>query len=198
MHLQKSEVRRPLIVGIGGTTGANSTSERALKAALAAAQRYGADTEIVAGQDLLLPMYSSSTADRTPEALRLVSLLRQSDGVLVATPAYHGIMSGLVKNALDYVEDLRADARTYLDGRAVGCIVSSAGWQAVGTTLGALRSMIHALRGWPTPSSAAYNTQEQGFSADRLFDPDGPDRQLDLLAKQVVHFARISGAGVAS
>ena len=73
-----------------------------------------------------------------------MSLLRQSDGIIVATPAYHGIVSGLIKNALDYVEDLRAGERCYLDGCAVGCIVSGAGWQATGTTLAALRGMIHA------------------------------------------------------
>lgn len=183
---------RPLIVGIGGTTGANSSSERALRAALAAAERYGANTEILIGSDLMLPMYTPDTSTRTAQALRLVSLLRQSDGVIVATPAYHGIMSGLIKNALDYVEDLRTDERCYLDGRAVGCIVSAAGWQAIGTTLGALRSMVHALRGWPTPSSAAFNTLDSGFRSESAFDPASPDGQLDLIAKQVVSFAHMN------
>jgi FMN reductase len=192
MQLRDNEPWRPLIVGIGGTTGVNSSSERALRAALAAARRYGANTDIVAGDDLVLPMYTADASKRTEQARHLVSLLRQSDGIIVATPAYHGIMSGLVKNALDYVEDLRTDERAYLDGRAVGCIVSAAGWQAIGTTLGSLRSMVHALRGWPTPSSAGFNTQEVGFSADLVFDPEAPDRQLDLIAKQVVGFARMN------
>jgi FMN reductase len=182
---------RPLIVGIGGTTGANSSSERALRAALAAAERYGAETAIISGADLLLPMYTSDTSTRTAAAQRLVSLLRNCDGVIVATPAYHGIMSGLVKNALDYVEDLRADDRAYLDDRAVACIVSAAGWQAIGSTLGALRSMIHALRGWPTPSSAAFNTLEAGFRSDVVFDLYSPDIQLDRIAQQVVAFAQM-------
>ncbi len=191
-HWEKDVLSRPFIVGIGGTTGANSSSERALKAALAAAERHGAATEIVSGNDLMMPMYTPDVSSRTEQALRLISLLRRSDGIIVATPAYHGVMSGLIKNALDYVEDLRGDDRVYLDGRAVGCIVAAAGWQAIGTTLGALRSMIHALRGWPTPSSAAFNTLEPGFSSESVFDPVSPDRQLDLIAKQVVSFARMN------
>jgi len=184
----------PLIVGIGGTTSPNSSSERALRASLAAAQRYGAVTEIVTAQDLILPMYTTDTTGRSESAQRLVELLRRSDGIIVATPAYHGVMSGLVKNALDYVEDLRADSRVYLDGRAVGSIVSAAGPQAIGTTLGAIRSMIHALRGWPTPSSAAFNTLDSSFKAEVSFNPAAPDFQLDLLARHVVDFARMRAA----
>jgi FMN reductase len=187
----KAPVFRPLIVGIGGTTSPNSSSERALRASLAAAQRYGAVTEIVTSQDLILPMYTNDATGRSGAAQRLVELLRRSDGIIVATPAYHGVMSGLVKNALDYVEDLRSDSRVYLDGRAVGSIVSAAGPQAIGTTLGAIRSMIHALRGWPTPSSAAFNTLDPAFKSEVSFDLAAPDFQLDLLAKHVVDFARM-------
>ena len=39
---------------------------------------------------------------------------RWADGLLVASPGYHGGISGMMKNALDYVEDLRADERVYL------------------------------------------------------------------------------------
>ena len=56
-----------------------------------------------------------------------------------------------MKNAIDLLEDLRGDSRVYLDGRAVGCIVTAAGWQGCNTTLGAMRGIVHALRGWPTP-----------------------------------------------
>jgi hypothetical protein len=68
-----------------------------------------------------------------------------------------------VKNVLDYVEDLRADIRLYLDGRAVGCVAMALGWQATVTTLTALRSIVHALRGWPTPLGAALNSVEVTF-----------------------------------
>ena len=187
----------PLVVGIGGTIGAVSSSERALRAALACAERYGAQTKLLCGIDLNLPIYSPYSAERTPAAKALVSLLRSCDGLIVATPAYHGGISGLVKNALDYVEDLRSDARCYLDERAVGCIVSAAGWQAVGCTLTAMRNVVHALRGWPTPSAAGFNTLEPGFGADTAFDTANPDPQLDRIARQVVDFAhmqRIRGA----
>ena len=88
------------------------------------------------------------------EQLQLIEAVREADAIIIATPGYHGGVSGLVKNALDTLEELRADDRPYLDGRAVGCIVTAYGWQAAGSVLTSLRSIVHALRGWPTPFGA--------------------------------------------
>ena len=113
--------RRPLVVGFGGTIRPDSSSERALRVSLQAAQAAGAETILIPAAELDFPMYrpggkGSASSDRFVEAIR------QADGIVIATPGYHGGVSGLVKNALDYVEDLREDARPYFDGRAVGCI----------------------------------------------------------------------------
>jgi FMN reductase len=59
--------------------------------------------------------------------------------VIVATPGYHGSISGVVKNALDTLELTRGDARPYFTGRAVGIVITAEGWQAAGTTLTTLR-----------------------------------------------------------
>ncbi len=42
--------------------------------------------------------------------------------------------------------------------RSVGLIATAYGWQATGSTLATLRSIVHALRGWPTPLGAAINS----------------------------------------
>jgi FMN reductase len=137
----------PFIVGLGGTTRPGSSSELALRFALSAAERAGAKKAILAGPALQLPMYAPETFERSDGAAELVSLLRRSHGVIVASPGYHGSVSGLVKNALDYTEDMRGDTAVYFDGRAVGRIACAYGWQATGSTLAALRSIAHARRG---------------------------------------------------
>src|SRR6266545_5852515 len=119
---------RPLVVGLGGTTRPGSSSERALAFALDAAQELGARTDLIAAGDLQLPLYAPERDGRTPEAARLVGALAAADGVIIVSPGYHGGPSGLIKNALDYVEDLRNAPRTYLDNVPVGCIVCAHGW----------------------------------------------------------------------
>jgi FMN reductase len=183
--------RSPLVVGLGGTTRAGSSSEVALRIALKAAAAKGATIEILAGRDINLPMYPPDSAVRSPEAKRLVDTLRRADGVILASPGYHGSLSGLLKNALDYGEDLRSDQQPYLAGRAVGCIACAYGWQATGTTLIALRSIVHALRGWPTPMGVGIN------SATKVFGPQGDcldqavHEQLETLGTQVVEFVKM-------
>jgi FMN reductase len=124
----------------------------------------------------------------------MIALLRRCHGVVVASPAYHGSVSGLIKNALDYVEDMRNDEAVYLDGRAVGCIACAFGWQATGSTLAALRSIVHALRGWPTPMGVAINSSTRAFDTEGRCLDAGVERQLELLANQVVDFARMRAA----
>jgi FMN reductase len=76
-----------------------------------------------------------------------------------------------------------------LDGRAVGCVAIAQGWQATVTTLTALRSIVHALRGWPTPLGAALHSGEVRF--DDHGHPSDPavDRTLRTIGEQVVQFA---------
>jgi len=180
---------RPLIVGIGGTTRPGSTSERALQFALGKARALGADTELLVGAQILLPIYSPESPDRDAASRELISVLRRADGIIVASPGYHGSLSGLIKNALDYAEDMRDDARPYFDGRAVGLIACAHGWQATGATLTALRSIVHALRGWPTPLGVAINTSEGRFGEDHSPPTAALAQQLSILAHQVVEFA---------
>lgn len=168
---------------------ADSQSERALNVVLEGAREAGAETVALTGLDLVLPFYDPAVIERTEVAHRLVQALREADGVVLVSPGYHGTVSGLVKNALDYVEDLRGDPRPYLDGRAVGCVAIAQGWQATVTTLTALRSIVHALRGWPTPLGAALHSGEVRFDEHGAPSDPAVDRTLRTIGEQVVQFA---------
>jgi FMN reductase len=183
------------VVGIGGSLREDSQSERALRIVLAGAEEAGAKVTTISGTDLVLPFYDPALAERPPAARRLIEEIRHADGVVLVSPGYHGTISGLVKNALDYLEDLRADGRPYLDGRAVGCIAAASGWQAAVTTLTALRSIVHALRGWPTPLGAAVNSAEVLFDSAGGCSNEQVATALRTIGHQVVEFAVARGPG---
>jgi FMN reductase len=182
---------RPYIVGIGGTTRPGSSSEKALRYALALAQAQGADVELFDGASINLPMYAPESAARSDGAHRLIAALRRAHGVILSTPCYHGSVSGLVKNALDYTEDMCTDAEPYLDGRAVGLIVCGHGWQSTGVVLSAFRSIVHALRGWPTPMGVAINTLVERFDENGAGTTEQSARQMAIMVGQVIEFARL-------
>ena len=186
----------PLILGIGGTSRANSTSELAVRCALQAAEAMGARTKLIDGALISgLPLYVPGRTERTADECAFIEAVRQCDGVIVASAGYHGSITGPIKNALDLLEDLARDDRPYLDGCAFGSIVAAFGWLACGTTLVTLRSIAHALRAWPTPYGAAFLAQGQVFDDEGVaLDPKIGD-QIGLVARQVVEFARWRHAG---
>lgn len=180
--------RRPVVLGLGGSTRPGSSSEAALDIALEAARTMGAMTRSITGRGLMLPIYDTQSPERTAGAIRLVEAVRECDGLIISAPGYHGSMPGMLKNALDYLEDLRADDRPYLDGLPVGCIAVAHGWQATVSTLNGLRDCVHALRGWPSPYGATINGSVVSLGGEHPVDPAVVD-QLALVARQVTDMA---------
>lgn len=183
------------IVAIGGTVNPGSTTEQALRLAAAEAGKDGAEVQVFGGSYLgALPHYRGE-GHTLADGADMVEAVRQADGLLIAAPGYHGTISGLVKNALDYLEELAKDERPYLDGRAVGLIATAYGDQATMSTLQTLRSIVHALRGWPTPMGATIRTYQGLFSPDGECLEDRARMQLEMVGAQVCRGAAAFATG---
>ena len=186
-----SSERKPFVVGLGGTTAVNSSTESALRIAWRAAEAAGAETMLVDGAMLnALPHYDAAAARDHAVARIVVDAFRRADGMILASPGYHGSISGLVKNGIDYAEELARDGRVYFDDLPVGLIVTAYGWQATGSTLATMRSIVHALRAWPTPLGAGIKVRRGMFENGACTDP-ASERQLEMVGRQVVQFATL-------
>ena len=180
------------VTAIGGTLRPGSSSERIMEAVLDQCAQAGADVEAFGGERLAeLPHFNPASPSRTDAERALVESVRRCDALIIASPGYHGGVSGLVKNAIDLLEDLRDDARPYFDGRPGGLSVSAAGWQAGGVILQAMRGIVHAMRGWPTPAGIAINSvaQKPFDEAGGIADP-GIAELVALQAQQLLQFNR--------
>jgi FMN reductase len=184
---------KPFVVGLGGTTRPGSSSEKALTLALGHAERAGAEIRAFVGKDLVLPLYDPGPEALAGHAGELVAALRRADGIILSSPCYHGGVSGLVKNAIDYAEEMRSDERVYWDGRAVGAIGCGYGYQGPGAVLNQLRQITHALRGWPAPMGVAVNSAVVSFGPEGCSE-SAIDKQLQIMAEQVVRFASVMRA----
>ena len=193
-HSDPAPADPPLVVGIGGTIGGVSSTERALAIALEAAGREGFRTRMFGGADMArLPLYDPKAATRTPDERDFVDTVRQASALIIASPGYHGSISGVVKNALDLLEETaRDDVRPYLADMPVGLIATAYGWQATGSTIAALRSIVHALRGWPTPFAAAVNSQVTKFDDEGGASDQAVIDQLQMVGRQVARFAPLA------
>lgn len=184
---------KAIVVGLGGTMRAGSSSERALRSAMERIEKKGLATVLFTGEALMLPMYDPASKQSTPRSTRIVDTIRRAAGVLIASPCYHGSVSGLVKNCLDYIEETAGDSRPYLDGKAVGLIGCGFGNQGPTMVLSQLRSITHSLRGWPVPMGVAINTAVARFEHGAWSDTN-VDTQLSIMADQVIEFIQ-SGSG---
>ena len=184
--------QRPFIVGFGGTTRAHSSSERLVATVLAEIEALGGQTVLFGGEKLAaLPHYAPEHPQRTAGQAEFIEAIRRADGIVIGSPSYHGGISGLVKNAIDLVADLQKDRRVFFDGRPVGLIVAAGGWQGAGATLSAMRDMVHALRGWPTPMGVAVNSGGQLiFDADGNVIDAGTREAISTQAAHIFAFAR--------
>ena len=70
----------------------------------------GATTIMFNGAQLMLPLYDPNNKERT-EAAQGGERAQVADGIVLGSPGYHRSISGLIKNALDYTEDLREDRK---------------------------------------------------------------------------------------
>jgi FMN reductase len=141
----------PIVVCLSGSLHPESTSERLAIWCASELTQLGAQVSLFVGADLDVPHYRPWPAERTEPVRRMLQAIKEADGVLLVSPAYHGTVSGVLKNTLDYLNDLGCVSRPFLDGRPVGCVAVATGDQAAASTLATLRIIAHALRGWPTP-----------------------------------------------
>ncbi len=176
------------VLGIGGSLRQPSQSETALRMALRGAEEAGAVTELISADGLRLPLYPSPDMESDPAVAALLAAARRADGLILASPAYHGTMSGALKNALDYLQYLADDDPPYLDGRAVGVLSTGDGTQAVVQTVDALRNVVHALRAWPTPIGVAVHEAHRALQRGTVSD-EHVAAQLRAMGAQVAEFA---------
>lgn len=94
------------ILAFAGSTRSDSTNKRVLAIAVRAAESVGATVTTIDLRDYPLPLYDGDleAASGVPaEALALKALFRSHRGLLIATPEYNTSISGVLKNAIDWV-----------------------------------------------------------------------------------------------
>ncbi|PRX51378.1 FMN reductase [Prauserella shujinwangii] len=181
---------KPLrIVFLSGSLGVNARADRLSQWCARRAAACGAGTTVFRGEDLEFPMYRPDRPERTERQRLFVEALAGADGVVTISPSYHGTPSGLLKNALDYLNDLGDDPRPFLDGRAIGCVAIAGGEQGAVSTLNTLRAIGHAMRAWPVPLGVTLSGERANLAADGAPLDPAAAHHLEIMLGQVLALA---------
>lgn len=173
------------IVGICGSLRAGSYSHCALRIALKGAQEVGAATKLIDLREYqLIHCDGKEDESRYPEdVFRLRKDVHAAQGLILATPEYHGSFSGVLKNALDLM------GFDEIEGKMIGLLGVSGGKMGALNALNGLRVVGRALHAWVIPEQASIP------EAWRMFNDEGNIVDADLegrimgLGRQVARFS---------
>jgi chromate reductase len=139
---------RPInIIGISGSTRAGSFNSALLRAAAASVPQ-GARLRIESIASIPLYNFDEEVARGVPGAVaRLKDAIAEADGLLLVSPEYNNGLSGVAKNAIDWLSRPPADIPRVFGGKPVaiagaspgrfGTVLSQNAWLPVFKFLGA-------------------------------------------------------------
>jgi len=168
------------ILGVAGSTRQGSYSLHALKIALDNAKNYGAQTRLLELGKIVMPLY-----DPNRESSREVEYVAESvswaDAFILASPDYHGSISGALKNFLDYFFEEFA-------GKLFGYIVAS--HEKGLTVMEQMRTSIRQCYGWSMPYGVSISG-EQDFGKNGEMENARIAKRLQMMSRDLVVYGKL-------
>lgn len=172
------------IVGIGGSLRTESSSYQALAVAIQRVQALGASTEILDLREMQLPFcVGGDDYPGYPDVIRLRETVLEADGLILATPEYHGSLSGVLKNALDLM------SFDQLSGKVTG-LISVLGGQHNSNALNDLRLIMRWVHAWVIPEQIAIGQSWKAFGEDGKLLDEKLSKRFDQFAESLVENTR--------
>ena len=133
---------KPKILAMAGSTRSASFNKKLVSLAAAMATEEGADVTLLDLHEFAMPLYDGDLEEKDglpDNANRLYELFMSHDALLLSSPEYNGSISGVLKNAIDWVSRPReGDAPlAAFTGKVAGLMAASPGG------LGGIRGLVH-------------------------------------------------------
>ena len=169
------------LLGVCGSMRANSYSSRIAAITLDAAREHGAETRLLELNTVDLPTYNPDK-----ESIDHIGLLAATEAVnwadafVLASPDYHGSMSGAMKNFLDFYWAEFA-------GKLFGYICAS--HEKGLTVMEQMRTSVRQCYGWSLPYGVSVYGEKDFDSSGQLVSQ--VDRRLRMFARDVVVYGAL-------
>ena len=170
------------IVGITGSLRSDSYSALALEQALKRVKALDAEVEMLDLREMTLPFCDGGNEyPEHPDVEVLRDKVKAADGLILATPEYHGSLSGVLKNALDLM------SFEHLSDKITG-LISVLGGQSNSNALNDMRIIVRWVHGVVIPEQIAIGQAWQAFDdAGNLKDEKLAER-FDGFAQSLIDY----------
>ncbi len=164
------------VLGVGSSMNKDSFSTETLKIVLGMVNQNNADTKLLNLNNTPLPIYNHKESTEMINVNQAVELVNWADAIILATPDYHGSMSGSLKNFLDYFWSEFA-------GKTFGYICAS--HEKGLTVMDQMRTVIRQCYGWSLPYGISINSS-QDFNEKREITNERLLERLNYIARDLV------------
>ena len=170
------------IVGITGSLRPDSYSALALNQALERAASLDAEVEMLDLRDMSLPFCDGGNEyPQYPDVEILREKVKAADGLILATPEYHGSLSGVLKNALDLM------SFEHLSDKVTG-LISVLGGQSNSNALNDMRIIVRWVHGFVIPEQIAVGQAWQAFDSEGNLKDEKLAERFDGFAKSLIDY----------
>lgn len=164
------------VLGVCGSMRAKSRSASALEIVLDAARSHGAETRLLDLRAVELPMFRPDVENDSAVVATANEAVNWADAFVLASPDYHGSMTGAIKNFLDYYW-------TEFAGKIFGYLCAS--HEKGLTPMDQMRTAVRQCYGWSLPYGVSFHGSED-FDADGNIANDKVLLRLQILARDIV------------
>ena len=165
------------VLGIGSSMRKNSFSTNALENLLEIISvKYKTEARLINLLETELPMYRPSTKSENENVKKITSDVNWANVFVLASPDYHGSMSGTMKNFLDFFWK-------EFSGKTFGYIVSS--HEKGLTVMDQMRTAVRQCYAWSLPYGISINESEDLDSRGQIVNEKLMSR-LEMLARDLV------------
>ena len=168
------------ILGVASSMRESSYSTRVLKLALKKAEKKGAETKLLDLRELQLPMYRPEQ-NSSPELDKVTEYVKWADAFVLASPDYHGSMSGVMKNFLDFFWSDFA-------GKTFGYICTS--HEKGLTVMDQMRTAVKQCYGWSMPYGISVNS-DQDFDQQGNITNENIISRIETIARDLVVYGNL-------
>ena len=184
------------ILALPGAMRSDSWNRKLLSVAAALAREAGAEVTTVDLREYAIPLYDgdAEAAHGLPAGVaNLKDLFIAHDAVIIATPEYNASISGVLKNAIDWLTRSRPGEKPLvaIRGKVIGLLAATPGKLAGVQGLIATRHILSTLGAVVEPTHFGLAAAPAAFGADgKLIDP----AHLAVVAAVVRDVMRTAGA----
>lgn len=187
---------KPKILALAGSMRTESFNKKLIKIAVEGAKKGGAEVTLLDLADYRLPLYDGDLEEKEglpAKARELKEIFIAHDGFLFSSPEYNSSISGVFKNAIDWVSrPEKTDSHSLVAFRDKAAALMSASPGALGGLRGLvpLRAMLSNIYVYVIPDQVAISQANEAFNENGELKDAAKQKQVMGLGEKLASFLK--------